>query len=229
MIEVDPLNKEAFYNRGVIAWTKWYPALMTARASLRMTPEAPGPLPSAKIRADLQARFGDVLYRGMADLKHAIELDPEYDDAMAYLNLLIRERADLRDTKEEYDADIQVADEWLGKTIHTKKMKAQRAEDASTNERQIRQTAAEMERRLLLKADPVYPPRAVEARIQGVVRFNAIIGKDGHVDNLQLVSGHPLLVGAATDAARQYVFESTLANGEPIRVITTIEIRFVLK
>ncbi len=84
------------------------------------------------------------------------------------------------------------------------------------------------ERNLITKVDPLYPPLATQARIQGVVRFNIVIGKDGRVSNVQLVSGHPLLVAAATDALRQWVYKPTLLNGEPVEVVTQVEVNFTL-
>jgi protein TonB len=81
---------------------------------------------------------------------------------------------------------------------------------------------------LITKVDPLYPPLATQARIQGVVRFNIVIGKDGRVSNVQLVSGHPLLVAAATDALRQWVYKPTLLNGEPVEVVTQVEVNFTL-
>jgi TonB family protein len=81
---------------------------------------------------------------------------------------------------------------------------------------------------LIEKVDPVYPPLARQARIEGVVRFTAIIGKDGHVLNLQLVSGHPLLVPAAQEAVRQWVYRPTLLNGKPVEVVTSVEVDFRL-
>jgi len=74
----------------------------------------------------------------------------------------------------------------------------------------------------------VYPPLARQARIQGTVRFSAIIGKDGTIQNLQLVSGHPLLVQSATDAVKQWVYQPTQLNGEPVEVITQIDVNFTL-
>ncbi len=65
---------------------------------------------------------------------------------------------------------------------------------------------------LVRKVTPVYPALAKQARIQGTVRFTAIIGKDGTIQNLQLVSGHPLLVSAAQEAVRQWVYKPTLAQ-----------------
>lgn len=82
--------------------------------------------------------------------------------------------------------------------------------------------------RLIKQPRPVYPPLAKQARIQGTVRFNAIIGKDGTIMNLQLVSGHPLLVPSATEAVKQWVYQPTLLNGEPVEVVTQIDVNFTL-
>jgi TonB family protein len=84
------------------------------------------------------------------------------------------------------------------------------------------------ERNLITRVDPVYPPLAMQARIQGVVRFNVVIGKDGRVSNVTLVSGHPLLVTAARDAVRQWVYKPTLLNGEPVEVVTQVDVNFTL-
>ena len=75
---------------------------------------------------------------------------------------------------------------------------------------------------------PVYPPLARRARIQGKVRFTAIIGKDGRVQNLQIISGHPLLVPAAQDAVKQWVYRPTLVNDEPVEVVTQVDVNFAL-
>jgi protein TonB len=81
---------------------------------------------------------------------------------------------------------------------------------------------------LIKKVTPSYPPLAKQARIQGTVRFNAVIGKDGAIQNLTLVSGHPLLVPAATEAVKQWVYKPTLLNGDPVDVITQIDVNFTL-
>jgi protein TonB len=75
---------------------------------------------------------------------------------------------------------------------------------------------------------PVYPPLARQARIQGTVRFTAVIGKDGTIQNLKLVSGHPLLVPAAGEAVKQWVYKPTLLAGEPVEVLTEIDVNFTL-
>jgi protein TonB len=76
--------------------------------------------------------------------------------------------------------------------------------------------------------NPTYPALAKNARIQGHVVFTAIIGKDGTIQNLQLISGHPLLVQAAQSAVSQWVYRPTLLNGDPVEVITTIDVNFTL-
>ncbi len=82
--------------------------------------------------------------------------------------------------------------------------------------------------RIVNKVIPPYPPLARQARISGTVRFTAIIARDGTIQNLTLVSGHPLLVRAATDAVRQWRYRPTLLNGEPVEVIAPIEVIFTL-
>jgi protein TonB len=81
---------------------------------------------------------------------------------------------------------------------------------------------------LIKKVPPVYPPLARQARIEGIVRFTVIIAKDGSILNVQLVSGHPLLVPTAVDALKQWVYRPTLLNGNPVEVITQVDIDFAL-
>ena len=80
---------------------------------------------------------------------------------------------------------------------------------------------------MVQKVDPVYPPLA-EARIRGVVRLSVVIGADGRVENVGVVSGHPLLVPAAVEAVRQWIYQPTLLNGRPVQVITTVDVNFEL-
>jgi tetratricopeptide (TPR) repeat protein len=126
LIEADPKNKEAYYSLGVIAWAKWYPALMTARAELRMKPEDPGPIKDKKVKEELRAKYSAMVDDGIANLQKALDIDKEYDDAMAYMNLLIRERADLLDSPDDYKKQIEIADAWVQKNLDTKKLKASR-------------------------------------------------------------------------------------------------------
>jgi len=75
---------------------------------------------------------------------------------------------------------------------------------------------------------PAYPRLAREYRIEGTVRFSAVIGADGRVERLQLVSGHPLLTEAAAKAVRQWVYRETIVGSERAMVITVILVTFRL-
>lgn len=123
LIEVSPSNKEAFYTLGVIAWTKAFQDNAEARAKLGMRPEDPGPLKDKKVRDQLRQRNLEMIETGMKHLEKALELDPQYDDAMAYMNLLYRQRADLQETEQAYKQDWDTADSWVQKTLETKKLK----------------------------------------------------------------------------------------------------------
>jgi TonB family protein len=85
-----------------------------------------------------------------------------------------------------------------------------------------------MESSLTNKVDPIYPPLATIAGIQGDVVFNVLIDKDGSVKTAQLSSGHPILVNAALKALLQYHYKPTLLNGNPVQVVTTVTIPFRL-
>jgi protein TonB len=81
---------------------------------------------------------------------------------------------------------------------------------------------------LIRQVKPTYPPLAKAARVQGTVKFEAIIAKDGTIQNLKMISGPPLLVQAAMQAVQQWQYKPTLLNGEPVEVITTIDVNFTL-
>src|ERR1700691_1390172 len=75
---------------------------------------------------------------------------------------------------------------------------------------------------------PVYPPLARQARIQGTVVLHAVISKDGSIEGLTLVSGHPMLAPAAIDAVKQWKYKQYLLNGEPVEVDTEVQVNFTL-
>ncbi len=81
---------------------------------------------------------------------------------------------------------------------------------------------------LLHKVQPAYPAEALQHRIQGTVRLTAVIGRDGRIEYLGVISGHPLLLSAALKAGRQWAYRPTLLFDKPVRVITEIEVQFRL-
>lgn len=118
---------EHYYSLAVIGYTKWAKEWLAARQSVHMRQDDPGPIKDKKVRDDLKTKFSGILDQGVADLQKSLELDPEYENSMAYMNLLIRERADLFDDKAEYEKATTEADGWLAKYLETKKIKAARA------------------------------------------------------------------------------------------------------
>jgi periplasmic protein TonB len=85
-----------------------------------------------------------------------------------------------------------------------------------------------MEGNLIYRVQPIYPPLARAARIQGVVVIRAIISRNGTIENLQTMSGHPMLVGAALDAVRQWRYRPYILNGDPVEVETQVTVNFSL-
>jgi len=81
---------------------------------------------------------------------------------------------------------------------------------------------------LIKKVQPSYPPLARQARIQGTVTLQAEISKDGTIENLRLMSGHPMLAPAAIEAVKQWRYKPYLLNGEPVAVETTVMVNFTL-
>jgi protein TonB len=81
---------------------------------------------------------------------------------------------------------------------------------------------------LIHKQEPTYPPLARAARVQGEVVLSAVIDINGQITNLQLVSGHPMLVPSAIDAVKQWRYKPYLLNGQPVEVETTITVIFTL-
>jgi protein TonB len=86
-----------------------------------------------------------------------------------------------------------------------------------------------MEAKLIRRVIPVYPPLARQARVQGVVRLDAIIARDGTIQDLRVASGHPFLVAAAVEAVRQWLYQPTRLNDVPVEVITRIDVNFTLR
>jgi protein TonB len=82
--------------------------------------------------------------------------------------------------------------------------------------------------RLVREIQPQYPILAKDARIQGVVKLQAIIARDGSVQDLSLISGQPLLVPAAMNAVRHWVYKPTYLNGIPVEVQTEVDVEFLL-
>jgi len=125
-IEANAKDAEPYYYLGVIDWSKAYAPIQTARVELKMGSTEPGPIKDAKVRADMKEKYGAAIEDGIANLRKCLELDKENEDAMTYINLLLRKKADLEDTPDAAKADIAQAEDYANKAIDTKKIKAAR-------------------------------------------------------------------------------------------------------
>ena len=122
---VDPSAAYSYYTIGVIKWTESYQPRIAAREEMGMEPGDPGPLQDEAKRQELAAEAVPAIESGLEALNSALEVNPNYADAMIYLNLLERERADFAESQEEYDEHIAKANEWVEKALETKRRLAE--------------------------------------------------------------------------------------------------------
>jgi len=128
--DMDPNDPEPYYSVGVIDWTACYQPRMEERAKLGLKPDEnlnPKNKDQKKACAELKVKNGPAIAEGIDSLNKAIQLRPDYDDAMAYLNLMYREKADVEcDDLNARQEDLKTADHWVDQTLITKKAKAEK-------------------------------------------------------------------------------------------------------
>lgn len=132
VIEVDPNNKQAYYTLGVIAYWKFDPTLKLTELDQKMKPGDPGPFKDKKVRDKLKQDYGAAIDQGIADLQKALDIDKDYDEAMVFEQLLMRQKAYLDDDRAAYDKDVEKAQDLLDKAIGTKKANAAKAAAAAS-------------------------------------------------------------------------------------------------
>jgi len=251
VVAANPGNSAAWYSMGFIAWSRWYPAIGAAREKLGMKLEDPGPLPPGAAKEQLRSTYSSIVEGGLYDLQQALVIDPQYDDAMAYMNLLIRERADLRDNAADYRRDIEEANAWVDKAMAAKKAKVEHGaamgaapppppppgqggsgggepigrEPAG----RIRVSGEAMANMVVRHEPPVYPPDARKAGISGSVMLSVVVGEDGAVKEVTFREGPQALAQAALDAVRKWTYKPTMLNDEPVEVETSVTVNFTLQ
>jgi tetratricopeptide (TPR) repeat protein len=124
--ELDPNDPETYYSLAVIDWMQAYQPDQKARLELGLKPT--DELKDKKACETLKTANAEKVEDGIQNLQKALQIRPDYDDAMAYLNLLYRQRAEYEcDNPDARKADLKQADEWVDKTMATKKAKAEKA------------------------------------------------------------------------------------------------------
>jgi len=134
-IEVDPKDAEAYYYLGVINWAQAFTPLQTERVNEHMKADDPGPIKNPKMRDELKAKYEKMIDDGIDNLKKCLSIDKENEDAMSYLNLLLRKKADLEDSPEASKADIAQAEDWSSKSLDMRRIKATRPAPAGTKKK----------------------------------------------------------------------------------------------
>lgn len=129
--ELDPNDAEPYYSVGVIDWSQSYQPRMEERAKLGMKPDehlSAKNKDQKKLCEELKTKNGPAIQEGIDSLDKAIKLREDYDDAMAYMNLMYRERADVEcDDEAARAADLKTADGWVDKAMQAKQARAAKA------------------------------------------------------------------------------------------------------
>jgi TonB family protein len=195
-------------------------------------------------------------------LQIAIQLDPDYSDAMAYMNLLYRIEAGIADTPAQSGDAVAKADNWVTQALDAKRRQAQHPRPSAgpldvdgpaivpiiappppppppppagaSQARMeapgaIRVSGESQQAKLLKQVPPEYPAAARQAGTSGAVRLSVIITKEGKVRDIRVMNSAGMgLDVAAMEAVKQWVYQPTLLNGEPVEVVTTVDVNFAL-
>jgi len=103
------------------------------------------------------------------------------------------------------------------------------ASRSDTPAKRVTVSGKEMIQRLIHRVEPVYPPEARRANIEGTVKLTAVIATDGSIQQLRVDRGHPLLVKAALDAVKLWKYDPVIVDGSAVEVLTGIDVVFQLK
>jgi len=125
LIQAFPDNSAAYYTIGVIDWGQSYKRTQEVRAEVGMRQEDLGPIKDAKMRQALAEELAPVQDEALKMFNKAIEINPDYEDAMNYINLTYRQMAEVAPSNEEYERLSLIADEWVQKTLDTRKRLAE--------------------------------------------------------------------------------------------------------
>jgi TonB family protein len=248
-IQADPSDPSAYYMAGFADWSMTYPDYAAARQAAGMDLSQPGIIPDAGLRLNVRIKHSAQIEEGMNMLRTALQIDPEYGDAMAYMNLLYRIKAGISETTAEYDDLIGQADDWVGKAMDAKRKQAQNPQRTAQGitvyappppppppppsgggggggDRAIGPFRNEPHVAVVKQVPPVYPEEARAAGVSGLVHLRVRIATDGTVQNAFAIDGNPLLSAAALQAVYQWVFQTTLVEGRPVEVVTTVDVNF---
>jgi len=199
-----PQDAVAFYALGALDW--------------QIVMNRTAPLPEA------ERRF--LIEEGLQSMDTALRLKPDYANAMAFKNLLLRQKAAIESDPVERAKLVAEADVLFAQALAARQAAPPPPPPQDTP---LRMGSTPATSSLVRSVAPVYPPLARAAGVQGVVLLQTTINKSGQVVGVSVISGHPLLTDAAVEAVQQWTYQPMLLNGQPIDVITTVTVNFSLQ
>jgi TonB family protein len=189
-----------------------------------LAPEA-----EAELRTKLPVSIGGTVTKEtLAELKRTVQ---EFDSHVAYTIALQKGDRTLYMTTSPKARPQTLSDRTVSDLLNGATSSAPAAAsltDTASGAKRIRVGGNVQQTKLVTQTRPLYPAEAKQARIQGVVKLTAIVDRQGNVANLSVMSGHPLLTPAALEAVRTWTYMPTLLNGEPVEVITQVDVNFTL-
>jgi TonB family protein len=274
-IALQPNDPDPYFMVGCIDWTLANRANGQMRVDynkehLSSPVRGSDALPSS-LRIGYASQYASMVNEGIENVEKALSLSPDDRDALAFLNLLLRRKADMVESETERTTLLKQADDLVAKVNAMKTANLTSSGKhrpglliapppappppppppgspaanggviggviggmgsappspmpGGTRIKQAGNITAAM---IIKRVQPEYPPLARQTRISGPVRLHVIIGKYGTVQQLEVLSGHPLLLQAAINAVKQWTYRPTLLNGNPVEVDTTIDVIFSL-
>ena len=247
MVAQYPQERTAYYNVGFTDWSVVYPQVMAARSALHMQPQDSNFITDPATRQQLRGQYGPIVDEGIHMLETALQKDANYGDAMAYINLLYRMKANMTETPAESTKAVAQADDWVDKALAVKRNGTDSShantwtvapppppppppppggQPLALPAGRVRVEGNVQNQKIVNHVDPVYPAMAQQANITGTVALDVVIGKDGSVRDVRIIGGPAPLVESAINAVRQWKFEPTLLNGVPVEVSTVENVTF---
>jgi hypothetical protein len=214
-ISAHPRHKLSLYGSAGVVLAEVGPELAAARTAANLKPDDPGPLPPSDIKQALATKYGAAIEEAIKRVRYAIRLDPIYADAMVRFTELLRVRADLRDTADQYQADIGETQSWNRKIDEAKAIKAKQPIE------RIRVGGNVQIANLLRKPLPSCP---AGVRVTSTVELTVVIAKDGEIQDIQVLNGDPRVVPAVVAAVDGWVYKPTLLDNVPVEVITRVNV-----
>ena len=204
LTQSSPQDAAAFYSVGAMDW------LIAANKQ--------NPLPEGDRRA--------LIEEGLQSLDVALRLNPQYVEAMTYYNVLLRQKAEITTDPAERANLIAQADAMFSRALQARQNQQSAPAPGANLQGGPRVGSTLDSSSLIRRVEPIYPQRAREAGVQGLVLLKVTIDKSGLVTDISVISGHPFLNDAAIEAVKQWAYRPVLLNGQAIDVITTVTVNF---